>query len=159
MRYKAMKKIIAFCFVVVCTLAGASETDTEKFELDNGYILYITETTHSRNMPYVFYDQAIDSIPRIHPNSIIVAKRRLGIIGKNAVVLYSLIGYKEEKDSKKITLSGIATYRDRAWSFNIIVADSSLTQTLLLVLENLSNLPYNKRMQSDLQTATRFASC
>ena len=158
MRYKAMKKIIAFCFVVVCTLAGASETDTEKFELDNGYILYITETTHSRNMPYVFYDQAINSIPRIYPNSTVVAERRLGKIGKNAVVLYSLIGYKKEKDTKEITISGIATNRDRAWSFNILVADSSLTQTLLLILENLSNLPYNKCMQSDLQTATRFAS-
>ncbi len=100
-------------------------------------------------MPYVFYDQAINSIPGIYPNSTIVAERHLGKIGENADVLYSLIGYKEEKNTNEITISGIATNKDRAWSFTIMVADSSLTQTLLLVLENLSDLPHNKRMQAD----------
>lgn len=150
-----MKALVTVCFVVIGTLAGASETDTEKFELDNGYILYVTETTYSRNMPYVFYDQAINSIPGIYPNSTIVAERRLGIIGGNSDVLYSLVGYKERKNNKEVTISGIATNKDRAWSFTIMAADTSLTQTLLLVLENLSNLPHNKHLQANPAKSAR----
>ena len=143
-RKLAMKVLVTVYFASVGTLAGATEPDTEKFELDNGHILYVTEATYSRNMPYVFYDQAIISIPGIYPNSTIVAERRLGKIGGNSNVLYSLVGYKEQKNTKEIIISGIATNKDRAWSFTIMVADSSLTQSLLLVLENLSNLPHNK---------------
>ena len=145
----AMKILITVWLIIFAPLAGASEFDTKKFELENGNILYVIETTYSRIMPYVFYDQAIKTIPGIYPNSTIVAERRLGIIGNNPAILYSLIGYREVKDTKEIKISGVATIRDRAWSFNIMVADSLLTQTLLLVLENLSNLPYNKRMGSD----------
>ena len=144
-----MKFLITIYLAAAIIIAGASENDTEKVELENGFILLITESTHSRNMPYLFYDQAIKSIPRIHPNSIIVAEERLGKTGINDDILYSLIGYKVAENTEEVTISGIATNRDRAWSFNIMVTDSFLSQTLLLILQQLNQLPNNKRMQLD----------
>jgi hypothetical protein len=144
-----MKILFSICCVIFTTLVGATEPGTEKFELENGHILFVTDFTYSRNMPYVFYDQAITSLPIAHPDSTIVAKRRLGKIGNNAEVLYSLIAFKDTAGDKVITISGVATSKDRAWAFNTKVDDSSLTQSLLLVLEYLSSLSYNKPLQTD----------
>lgn len=150
-------KILFIAFLAVAiTNAGAFETEIEKLELNNGQILLVVETDHSRNMPWAFYDQAIKSIPLIYPNSVIIAGERLGKTGGNNEILYSLVGYKESIDSKGITISGIATFKDRAWIFDIMVKESLLSQSIRLVLQQLNQLPYSKRMQTDHQKATPF---
>jgi hypothetical protein len=146
---KRMKILITLSLVFFVSSTGATENDTSKLPLDNGYILHITEISPSRVLPYAFYDQAMESIPSIYPNSVIVAERRIGSFAGNSHPLYSLIAYKKSMDLKNVTISGVVTGMDRAWSFNIKVTESSYANTLLLILEKIANLPYNQSLQKD----------
>ncbi len=144
-----MKILITLSLVFFVSSTGATEKGTRKLPLDNGYILHITEISPSRVLPHAFYDQAMESIPSIYPNAVIVAERRIGSFAGNNYPLYSLIGYKESMDLEDVTISGVVTGMDRAWSFTIKVSESSYANTLLLILENIADLPYNRSLQKD----------
>lgn len=139
-----MKILITLTLVLFVSSAGATKNDTRKLPLDNGYILQVTEISPSRVLPYAFYDQAMESIPGIYPNAVILAARRIGSFAGNSHPLYSLIAYKESMNLKDVIISGVVTGRDRAWSFNIKVTESSYANTLLLILEKIADLPYNQ---------------
>ncbi len=146
-----MKILSLVLLVAAFSIAGASESEIETLELKNGKAFAVVETRYSRNMPWVYYDQAIKSIPLIHPNAVILVGERLRKTDENNEVLYSIVGYKENKDSKSVVISGIATYQNRAWTFNTEAEETMLAQSVSLVLQQLSQLPYNRRMQSDRQ--------
>jgi len=101
----------------------------------------------SRILPHAFYDQAIASIPVIYPNSQIIAKRRVGYLGKNTSSLYSMVCYKESKDLSEVTIRGVVTNKKKAWSFDVKIVESSFVDTLLLVLEIIADLPFDKSLQ------------
>ncbi len=146
--HRKVRHLLAVLLVATAAVSAAEATDSDKLELENGAVLHIAETAYSRNLPWVFYDQAIASIPLIHPDSVFVAKQRLATTQENDAVFYSLVAYKIENDDSEVILNGIATIESRAWSFEIMVTESSLAQTLRLVLRRLSHLPRNPQRQS-----------
>lgn len=101
----------------------------------------------SRILPHAYYDQAMASIPGVYPNSQIIAKRRLGYLGKNPSTLYSMVSYKESIDLAEVTISSVVVCQDKAWSFDAKIDESSLVGALVLVLEILADLPFNKSLQ------------
>ena len=115
--------------------------------MENGHELHIKEILPSRILPHAFYDQAVASIPGVYPNSQIIAKRRIGYLGKNTPSPYSMVCYKESKDLEEVTISGVVTNKNKAWSFDAKVVESSFVDTLLLVLEIIADLPFNKSLQ------------
>ena len=115
--------------------------------MENGLELQIKKVLPSRILPHAFYDQAIASIPGVYPNSQIIAKRRVGYLGKNTSSLYSMVCYKESKDLSEVTISGVVTNKNRAWSFDVKIVESAFVDTLLLVLEIIADLPFDKSLQ------------
>jgi len=97
--------------------------------LENGVELHIKEILPSRILPHAFYDQAMASIPGVYPNSQIIAKRRVGYLGKNTPSLYSMVCYKESKDQEEVTISGVVTDKNKAWSFDAKVVESSFVDS------------------------------
>ena len=147
-----MKVLSLALLIAAFSIANVSGSDIEKLELKNGNAFVVVETEYSRNMPWAYYDQAIESIPLIYPDAVIVIGERLGKTDENNEVLYSLVGYKENNDSRYVVISGIATYRDRAWTFETRVEEIMFAQSVHLVLQQLSQLPHIKRMQTDQPT-------
>ena len=133
--------------VFLASFAGAPESDVKKVPLENGQELHVKQILPSRILPHAYYNQAMASIPGVYPNSQIIAKRRIGYLGKNSAVLYSLVCYQESKDRKEVTISGIVINKERAWSFHSRLAESSFANTLVLVLEILTDLPFDKSLQ------------
>ena len=131
----------------------ASENDEKNFLLENGYELHIKEIQYSRILPHAYYDQAISSIPGVYPDSQIIGKRRLGRFRKDSSSFYSLVCYKKLKDQVEVTISGVVTSKSNSWSFDAMVAETDFIDTLLLVLETISEFPFNKQMQSDAANA------
>lgn len=87
------------------------------------------------------------SIPGIYPNSQIIAKRRVGYLGKNTSSLYSIVCYKELKDLEEVKISGVVTNKNKTCSCDAKVVESTFIDTLLLVLEIIAELPFNKPLQ------------
>lgn len=142
--------LLRACFillVVLASFAGASENSIKKVSLENGQELRIKQIPPSRILPHAYYDQAMASIPGVYPNSQMIVKRRVGYLGKNTAVLYSMVCYKESKELAEVTIGGVVANKNNAWSFDARVDESSFVDTLALVLETLADLPFNKSLQ------------
>ncbi len=144
-----MRPLFILSLIFLVTSLGASENSAKRVLLESGHELHIKEILPSRILPHAFYDQAMTSIPGVYPNSQIIAKRRVGYLGKNTPSLYSMVCYKESKDLEQVTISGVVTNKNKAWSFDAKVVESSFVDTLILVLEILAELPFNKSLQPD----------
>ena len=142
-----MRTLFVLSVIFLMSSVGASENNSTKMLLENGHELHIKEIPSSRILPHAFYDQAMASIPGVYPNSKIIAKRRVGYLGKNIPFLYSMVCYKESKDLGEVTISGVITNKNKAWSFDAKVVESSFVDTLLLALEIIAELPFNKSLQ------------
>ena len=151
MRYRnadnLIKKLFILIIVFLVTSVGASEIKVKNVLLENGVELHIKGIWFSRILPHAYYDQAIASIPGVDPHSQIIAKRRLGYLGKNTPAVYSMVCYKKSKDLKEITISGVVTSKKKAWSFDAGVDESAFADSLILVLEIIAEVPFNRSLQ------------
>ena len=142
-----MKTLFILIIVFLVTSAGASEIKVKNVLLENGVELHIKGIRFSRILPHAYYDQAIASIPGVYPHSQIIAKRRLGYLGKITPAVFSIVCYKKLKDLKEITISGVVTSKNKAWSFDAGVDESAFADTLILVLEIIAEVPFNRSLQ------------
>lgn len=133
--------------VLLVPLAQASDVRAKKVPLDNGVGLQIKQIQFSRILPHAYHDQAIASIPGVYPDSHIIAKRRLGYLGKNVTAVYSIVCYKKSKDLKEVTISGVVTSKNKAWSFDALADEAASVDTLILVMEIIARVPFDKSLQ------------
>ena len=102
----------------------------------------------SRNIPYSFYDQALESLPKLHPSFVLVASRRQGNVGATD---YSLVAYKVSPSSDSVNIEGQAgSYElNKTWFFSLTVGSSQIANTMLCVLEHLSALTSSPTLKRD----------
>jgi hypothetical protein len=89
----------------------------------------------------------IAALPGVYPDSQIIAKRRLGYLGKITPVVYSIVCYKKSKDLKEVTISGVVTSKNKAWYFETGVDEFAFVDTLILVMEIIAEVLFNKSLQ------------
>lgn len=142
-----MRILFVLSLIALAVSAGASENNAKILLLENAQKLEIKEITFSRFLPHAFYDQALASIPGIYPDSVILAKRRVGTFGHNTSTLYSVVCYKDSKELDIVTIAGVITHESKAWSFDVKVIESSFVETLLLVVETIAKVPFYKSLQ------------
>jgi hypothetical protein len=142
-----MKTIFSLVSIFLVASAGASEIKIKSVPLENRVELQIKEMRFSRILPHAYYDQAIASIPGVYPNSQIIAKRRLGYLGKITPVVYSIVCYKKSRELKEITISGVVTGKNKAWSFDATVDELAFADTLIRVMEIIAEVPFNQSLQ------------
>ena len=142
-----IKILIIAGSLVIHNLAFAEPGDVRKIALEDGVELRIEEILDSRILPHAYYDQAISSIPGVYPDSKIIAKRRLGYLTKNPSAVYSMVCYKKSKDQKEVTISGVVTSKNKAWSFDAGVDEIAFADTLIRVMEIIADVPFNKSLQ------------
>ena len=144
-----MKRLIIFIIALLMAFpsAGALEMKTKTVSLENGVELHIKQIQFSRILPHAYYDQAISSIPGVYPKSQIIAKRRLGYLTKNPSAVYSMVCYKKSKDQKEVTISGVVTSKNKAWSFDAGVYEIAFADTLIRVMEIIAEVPFDKSLQ------------
>lgn len=147
-----MKALSVIAVLLLAFNVGATETDVKTVQLENGEALVIKKIQPSRILPHAFHDQALSSIPGIYPDSQILAKRRVGYLRKNPAVLYSLLCYKESNKQERVTISGVITYENHAWSFDSKVEDSSFPETLILIFETLNELPFDTLLRPGVES-------
>tara|TARA_B100000586_G_scaffold202269_1_gene150256 strand:+ start:184 stop:657 length:474 start_codon:yes stop_codon:yes gene_type:complete len=106
-------------------------------ELASGTNLSLEEIQNNRGLPHSYFDQGIDSIPLIHPHHRILVKRRYGRLGQTS---YSLIVFLESSTADEVDISGVAVASHKAWVYHTKTDLVSMTATLQLVNEKLSQL-------------------
>ena len=146
-----MKTRLTLIIIFLSTALAASEMKVRNVPLDNGVALRIKEIRFSRILPHAYYDQAIASIPGVYPDSQIIAKRRLGYLGKNTPAVYSMVCYQKSKDLKEVTISGVVTSKNKAWSFDAGVDEFAFADTLIRVMEIIAEVPFNKSLQPNAE--------
>ena len=146
-----MKTLFILIIILLVSSAGESEIKDKNVPLENGVELHIKDIQFSRILPHAYYDQAIASIPSVYPNSQIVAKRRLGYLGKNTPAVFSMVCYKKSKDQKEVTISGVVTGKNKAWSFDARVDESEFVNTLIFVMEIIAEVPFNRSLQPTIE--------
>ncbi len=142
-----MKTLFFVIIIIIVSPSGAAGMNVKTVPLENGVALHIKEIAFSRILPHAYYDQAISSIPGVYPDSQIIAKRRLGYLTKNPAAVYSMVCYKKSKDQTEVTVSGVVTSKNKAWSFDAEVDESAFADTLMLVMEMIADVPFNKALQ------------
>lgn len=71
----------------------------EKILIGNGTELTIQESPHHRGVPHFYYDQAMEAIKDLCPESEVLVARRFGTLGE---AVYSLVCYKESKGQARL---------------------------------------------------------
>ncbi|MDH5178187.1 MAG: hypothetical protein OEY07_00790 [Gammaproteobacteria bacterium] len=140
-----MKKLLVFIFLLTPLAVRALDV-YQKIPLEEGIVLNVKKEVANRSFPHAYYEQAISSIPKIYPEHKFLAKRRYGKLGK---VQYSIVCYKEKLTSDFVTISGIATYKDKAWFFETLVPKTAFGDGLLIVLEAVENFPLQQDITVD----------
>lgn len=142
-----MKALSVIALLLLAFNSGATTMNAKTVRLENGEILLIRNIQPSRILPHAFHDQALSSIPAMYPDSRILAKRRVGYLSKKPAILYSMVCYKESSDHERVSISGVITYENHAWSFDSKVAETAFHKTLMLIFESLNQLPFDRSLQ------------
>jgi len=58
-----------------------------------------------------------------------------------------MVCYKKSKDQKAVTISGVVTSKNKAWSFDAVVDEIAFVDTLIRVMEIIADVPFNKSLQ------------
>ena len=125
-------------WVLLLLATNLHASEIRNIRLDNGQTLIVEPISYSRTLPYAFYDQAKESFSSLYPDGEILLERRLGYLGKDPVRLISVIGYLRRPEAPQLTLRGVITEREQAWSFQADAPPGIFDETLLLSLEFLS---------------------
>ncbi len=126
--------------LLVVSNTGVADSHVRIVQLQGGGEMKIESVQFNRWMPHIYYDQATDSLPSLHPELITLAAHRLGTVGST---LYSLICYKTSRDSVEILVTGAAVHHQRAWRIEAVSSRSSYGELLLRVVEVISRISSN----------------
>lgn len=102
-----------------------------------GNAFVVEEITPSRILPQVFHDQAVSSLPAIYPDGEIVDSERFGEAFGS---FYSLVAYRERKDSKTVRLDAVATDYRKAYRLGARVEEKDLGYAVSALLARLPGL-------------------
>ena len=126
--------------LLVVSNTGVADSHVRIVQLQGGGEMKIESVQFNRWMPHIYYDQATDSLPSLHPELITLATHRLGTVGST---LYSLICYKTSRDSVEILVTGAAVHDQQAWRIDAVSSRSSYGELLLRVVEVISRISSN----------------
>ena len=126
--------------LLVVSNTGVADSHAQTVQLQGGGEMKIESVSFNRWMPHIYYDQATDSLPSLHPELVTLATHRLGTVGNT---LYSLICYKTSSDSVEILVTGAAVHDQQAWRIDAVSSRSSYGELLLRVVEVISRISSN----------------
>jgi hypothetical protein len=91
----------------------------------------------------VYYDQATQSLPALHPGYQIVLGRRAGALDR---MRYSLLVYRERPTDSLTTIAGVAELAGAktAWQFEARCSESEILGGLVATLEAIARLQHSK---------------
>lgn len=135
-----MLRSILLLFIVFMS-AAACAADDVSLPLEDSLVLNLHAITAARNVPYVYVDQAIESLSAQGAKADILACRRIGSLGGNAGASYSLIAYSPPEQPSEVAIEGQVLVQGRAWSYALKAPRKGWEHALLLVVEALSGLP------------------
>lgn len=123
--------------LLIVSNVGVADSHVQTVQLQGGGEMQIESVQFNRWMPHIYYDQATDSLPSLHPELVTLATHRLGTVGRT---LYSLICYKTSRDSPEILITGAAVHDEQAWRIDAVSSRSSYGELLLRVVEVISKI-------------------
>lgn len=132
-----MRLMLLAVTLLVVSNTGVADSHVQIVQLQGGGELKIESVQFNRWMPHIYYDQATDSLPSLHPELVTLAAHRLGTVGST---LYSLICYKTSRDSPEILVTGAAVHAQQAWQIDAASSRSSYGELLLQVVEVISRI-------------------
>lgn len=135
-----MRSILLYVILLILSSTGVADSHVRTIQLPGGGELKLESVQFNRWMPHVYYDQATDSLPSLHPEMVTLAAHRLGTVGST---LYSLICYKTSRDSVEIFVTGAAVHDQQAWRIDAVSSRSSYGELLLRVVEVISKISSN----------------
>jgi hypothetical protein len=134
---KQMRHTVQWLLMGASLLFASLACAASDITLISGGTLTITATAYNRTLPHGFYDQAMSSLPRLHPGHQLLASRRTGFLGE---VVYALVCYRETPSSEHVVIQAVALFENRAWNLNAI-SPPSYGDTLVELLEHIGKLP------------------
>jgi len=135
-----MLRAIVLLAILLMPAAACAAGDVA-LPLEGGLVLKLHEVTAARNVPYVYVDQALESLSAAGAKADILACRRIGSLGGNAAASYSLIAYSTPAQPSGVLIEGQVLAQGRAWSYALKAPRKEWEHSLLLVIEALSGLP------------------
>jgi hypothetical protein len=98
---------------------------------------FFTVTPDNRSLPHVFVDQALQSLPLLYPNDVLLLQRRYSELGG---VVYSLLVYRKDAAAQDVTVEGVAVHDMRAWLFTAHCSSNTVLDGLVSTLEQIAAL-------------------
>jgi hypothetical protein len=130
-----MKRLVAPCLIIAIFGPDSAQYRERHVLLDKGATLHVVEMPFSRALPTAPCDQAIASTPVPYPNSGIVAARRCGRFGNQAVCSHSMACCEQTAAVDEATVAGVVISNGRATSFETTVSSPLILRTLICALE------------------------
>ena len=94
-------------------------------------------TPYSRDVPYRFVDQGLDSLPRVYPQHVLLVQRRNSELG---AVRYSLLVYRQDASKPEVTVEGMAVHNTQAWFFKAHCSVENVPDGIVTTLERVAKL-------------------
>src|SRR4051812_44244489 len=102
--------------MTLVSVAATAPAYTTQIKLSDGRTLSLNETTGTtRNITAIYLSQAMESIPKLFPNSKIVLSKE-GLVGDPSIS-YSVIAYEVSPASSTVKIQGMVESAGRAWYY------------------------------------------
>ena len=136
----SMRLMLLAVTLLLASNTAVADSYVRTVELQGGGEMKIESVQFNRWMSHIYYDQATDSLPSLHPELVTLAAHRLGTVRST---LYSLICYKTSRASVEIFVTGAAVLDQQAWRIDVVSSRSSYGELLLRVVEVISGISSN----------------
>ena len=145
-----MQRVVAFLLIFMASFFAYAQ-DGHALRLDGGFAMKLTAIPVARNIPYVYVDQAVETLASGPTMGNVLASRRLGRLGTEPEISYSLIAYTQPRRRDEVSIEGQVVVGDKAWMFAVMVPFDQWKLAMIVVLEKLSTLPTSSSPQMRAQ--------
>ena len=139
-----MKNLITVLFLIMSLGVDAEELYSVIF-LQGEITVEIREFTPSRITPVNYFNQAMESIPVIYPQSEIITTISHSRLKADQDILYSLVGYIEYPQSPVVSAGGQVLVKDRAWQYYAEIPKEQYPELQNKLIEKVASLAFNKK--------------
>ena len=134
-------KYLLFVLVFIISMNIAAEATTE-IVLAEGIKVEVKEFLPSRLTPTLYQKQAMESIPVMYPDSVIITNTGFGNLDSNNNVSYSLVSYIETPKSLMVVSGGEVLVGGRAWRFHAIIPEELYEKLQHTLIKKVANLAF-----------------
>ena len=113
----------------------------QQIALGKDMLLNVQPIEIAFTLPHRYHERLLHDVRAQNPTAEILMSRRIGYLGSQQPVRYSLLAYQQQRLAHHIKVAGAALSANEAWTYNALIPLKDLGIGIAKILEHVAALP------------------